>query len=152
MPDLSPNGNCLGVALIDAWKLVKANAPQIDLAALASTSDAVKALASVRVPQVLIRQGGTWLERSLVMLSARRLGLQSRSRLNDERLVILCLRSVRQLYGINDWARHWIVLEAHGSSVDVYDRLIPEVKRELNVYEAAPGEAILRQWGPSLIV
>lgn len=149
---LSPNGNCLGVALVDALRLVGAHSNLDALSSARSVSDAVIVLSDIRRPTLLERTGSSLLERLALKLLAWRLGTNlapsSSCRPGD---VVLCLRSMSQLYGIPRHDGHWVTVSFQLSmSVIVYDQLLSELTPSFSDMAPVDGQTIISQTGPTL--
>ncbi len=150
---LSADGNCLGLALRDSWGLAGVTAPPINLANLRTVKDAYLALNLVRPPVLVTRTDAGRIESVLQRLSARWMGLGTREgNAYSEGDVILCLRSMSQLYGIKRSEAHWVVVEVTGHGMVLHDRLWPMVHSLYPEATRASAHTLLDQTGPSMYV
>jgi hypothetical protein len=150
---LRADGNCLGVALEDCWRLARLAAPAADLTQLSTVADAVTALSLIRPPAFLRRRDAGWVERVLQAASARWHGWSIRTcdALGPGN-VVLCLRSLRQLYGIGRPEAHWVVLEVTQGEILRHDRLWPQIEISHPQATRACAKAVLEHPGPTLLV
>jgi|ERR1700728_2467379 hypothetical protein len=151
--DLSPDGDCLAVAIHDAYSLLGRSLDELPRSGIHSTRDALRTLAKCREPMLVARDGAGYAERLILKAVAWRAGVQL---LPFENIadgdVILCLRSMRQLYGLPYRNGHWIVLAITGVAANVHDRLWPMVQDAHRNLTRADGRTILTQIGATLKV
>jgi hypothetical protein len=152
--ELNPNGNCLGVALIDCCRLSERAIPDANLRHISSIAEAVNALRFTRTPRILLRKNAKLIEKIVKLLAAWRLGLKvvgTPALVDDD--VVLCLRSVRQLYGLPRAEAHWVVVKIQSDKEAVlYDQLWDHVVEEHPQAKQASSADVLGQNGPSFVL
>ena len=151
--ELTADGNCLGVALIDAWSLLKVTPPSLDLRNASTPKDAVSLLRHVRQPKLLVSEDSSRIELFFQKRAARRLGvvILDRQGVKDGD-VVLCARSMYQLYGIHRHESHWVILRITSAGIEVYDQLWNLVRQTFKAARQQSGAVVLNQIGPTFVV
>ena len=149
---LDPNGSCLGVALLQCWEWVGANPPTTDLVSVATVKEAVDMLSLNRRPRVVIRSGASGLERLALRFGAWRLGLSAVDASNIRSGVVLCLRSMSQLYGLPRSEGHWIAAQIDAHGIFIADELEKYVRNQHPESRPSKHADLLAQVGPTLVL
>jgi hypothetical protein len=149
----NPDGDCLAAAIHDAYSLLGRSVEALPRSGIHSTRDALRTLAKCRAPMLVARDGAGYAEKLMLKGVAWRAGVQL---LPFENIadgdVILCLRSMRQLYGLPYRNGHWVVLAIAGVAANVHDRLWPMVQDAHANLSRADGWTIMTQIGATLRV
>ena len=152
-PDvLNPNGSCLGVALLKCWDWIGERPPARDLVDAGSIKEAIELLSALRPPRLIVRQGAGILERMALRVNAWRFGLQPVNEQSITSGAVLCLRSMRQLYGLQRIGFHWVALQIRDGKASLSDDLWNDVVTSFPEARLTDSSLILNQIGPTLLV
>lgn len=152
--ELNVDGNCLGLALLEVFNTLDVDAPDVDYALLSEPADAADVLLPYfRVlaleKETKIPGAGHWFR-----MSAKRAGVEI-CKIDDiqDEDVILCERSMLQLYRMKRPELHWVVLSKDESGEwTIHDGLRKSLENNVNEEDFAKPEELLKQQATTLVV
>ena len=150
---LDVDGNCLGIAVLDIYAILGINAPRDDYSTLSDPSDAADSLLKEFDVYAIEKKssipGALWLFRFV----ARRIGIKTIKR-NEIKLddVILCERSMLQLYGLSRPELHWVVIHCEEGQRVVKDRLAERITKRYPEALIHDAETLINQEATSMVV
>ena len=149
---LSVDGNCLGVALLDLFAALSTRVPESDLQAVSTPTDAIATLRLADVDTFILPRFHAFARPVFALQSwLFRVPLAEDAILADGE-VALCLRSMRQLYGLRRAEAHWVTIVQQPSGPVVIDRLAKSVRETFLGVREASAQEILEAAGFTLKV
>lgn len=148
--DLSPERHCLGVSLSLVAKIVGQTYDPMALRLARTPSDAVRILEGRGRPFLVRRPNGSLVDRLAIAIAAKRL----RTPWKDYEHVrppflMLCQRSMRQLYGLPRLESHWVLITLADGEPTISDPLA-EMLSAVTSINRTPPQVVIGQLGPNI--